>query len=430
MALEGTDRIPILKIGRLLLVTIQVDMHDRMAVQLQDDLTNQIVRHGAHGVLIDISGLELVDSFIGRMLSDIAAMARVLDAETVVVGMRPAVAITLVELGLSLPGVGTALTVERGMDMLARNRAATRGLPDGGDGDRRLLRRCRCARDHDVVRARHHLRQLAIDAQLRLIDQTKLVTAVSELARNTVVHGGGGEMTAGVDERNGRIGVWAQFEDSGPGIADVEQAMGEGFTTGNGLGLGLAGARRLVDEFHIHDRARRGHDDPGGPVALSAPIRLTVDEATQVAPVRRAAETMAANLGLDPTRRGQSAIVATELATNLVRHGGGGEIVVRGSADGGLEIVAWDRGPGIADLASSIRDGVSGAGGPGNGLGAVRRLATRVRRLHGARPGRGRARAAWAARSTACRTSTGSRSPCAASRPAATPGARSSTGRS
>ena len=135
MALEGPDRIPILKIGRLLLVTIQVDMHDRMAVQLQDDLTNEIVRHGAHGVLIDISGLELVDSFIGRMLSDIAAMARVLDADTVVVGMRPAVAITLVELGLSLPGVGTALTVERGMDMLARNRAAPRSVQDGGDGD-------------------------------------------------------------------------------------------------------------------------------------------------------------------------------------------------------------------------------------------------------------------------------------------------------
>ena len=111
-------RIPILKIGHLLLVTIQVDMHDRMARSLQDDLTRRIVETGARGVLIDISGLELVDSFIGRMLSDIAAMARVLDAETVVVGMRPAVAITLVELGLSLPGVRTALTVERGMALL------------------------------------------------------------------------------------------------------------------------------------------------------------------------------------------------------------------------------------------------------------------------------------------------------------------------
>lgn len=115
--LDG-NRIPILKLGHLLLVTIQVDMHDRMALTLQDDLTRRIVETGARGVLIDISGLELVDSFIGRMLADIAAMARVLDAETVVVGMRPAVAITLVELGLSLPGVRTALTVERGMALL------------------------------------------------------------------------------------------------------------------------------------------------------------------------------------------------------------------------------------------------------------------------------------------------------------------------
>jgi rsbT antagonist protein RsbS len=112
------SRIPILKLGHLLLVSIQVDMHDRMAVALQEDLTERVVQTGARGVLIDISGLELVDSFIGRMLADIAGMARVLDAETVVVGMRPAVAITLVELGLTLPGVRTALTVERGMALL------------------------------------------------------------------------------------------------------------------------------------------------------------------------------------------------------------------------------------------------------------------------------------------------------------------------
>ena len=107
--------------GDLLLVTIQVDMHDRLAMTLQDDLTERIVRDNAKGVLIDISALDLVDSFIGRMISNTAAMARVLDARTVVVGMQPAVAITLVELGLTLHGVKTALNVEKGMALLGKS---------------------------------------------------------------------------------------------------------------------------------------------------------------------------------------------------------------------------------------------------------------------------------------------------------------------
>ena len=112
------ERIPILKMGSFLLVTIQVDMHDELAMTLQEDLTNRVVKDRARGVLIDISSLEVVDSFIGRMIANIAGMARMLDAETVLVGMRPAVAITLVELGMSLPGVRTALNVNKGMAIL------------------------------------------------------------------------------------------------------------------------------------------------------------------------------------------------------------------------------------------------------------------------------------------------------------------------
>ena len=124
------ERIPILKMGDCLLVTIQVDMHDRLATTLQEDLTERVAQTRARGVLIDISALDVVDSFIGRMLDNIAAMSRILDAHTVVVGMRPAVAITLVELGLSLKGVRTALNVELGMELI-RSSISSDGTGDG-----------------------------------------------------------------------------------------------------------------------------------------------------------------------------------------------------------------------------------------------------------------------------------------------------------
>jgi rsbT antagonist protein RsbS len=115
------EQIPIIKMGEFLVVTIQVDMHDQLAVTLQEDLSNKIVATGAHGVLIDISALQVVDSFIGRILGNIAAISKVLDAHTVVVGMQPAVAITLVELGVSLKGVRTALNAEKGMELLRKS---------------------------------------------------------------------------------------------------------------------------------------------------------------------------------------------------------------------------------------------------------------------------------------------------------------------
>ena len=127
------ERIPILRMGGFLLVTIQVDMHDQLALKLQDDLSNAILRNASRGVLIDISTLEMVDSFIGRMVADISGIGRILGAETVLVGMQPAVAITLVELGLALPGVATALNVERGMALLRRK-------IDGADVDDTITR--------------------------------------------------------------------------------------------------------------------------------------------------------------------------------------------------------------------------------------------------------------------------------------------------
>jgi len=117
------QNIPIQKIGDLLLVTIQVDMHDRLVTALQNDLTSRVKETGAHGVIIDISALEMVDSFIGRMLGNIAAMTSIMDAQTVIVGMQPAIAITLVELGISMPGVLTALNVEQGMQLLQQRTA-------------------------------------------------------------------------------------------------------------------------------------------------------------------------------------------------------------------------------------------------------------------------------------------------------------------
>ncbi|MBW4469899.1 MAG: STAS domain-containing protein [Stenomitos rutilans HA7619-LM2] len=130
------ERIPILQIGEFLLVTIQVDMHDQLAMSLQDDLTNRITQTYAHGVLIDISALEIVDSFIGRILGNIAKMSRVLGAETVVVGMQPAVAITLVELGLTLTDIRTALNMEKGMALLRSSLGdSTHQVAAQGDAD-------------------------------------------------------------------------------------------------------------------------------------------------------------------------------------------------------------------------------------------------------------------------------------------------------
>src|SRR6187551_2107014 len=176
---RNVERIPILRMGEFLLVTIQVDMHDQMALKLQDDLSNAIVRNASRGVLIDISTLEMVDSFIGRMVADISNIGKILGAETIVVGMQPAVAITLVELGLSLPGVSTALNVEKGMALIGRAVGKAEGTNGGPE----------------IVAVRQVVREWAVTMGFSLVDQTKIVTAASELARNVVVYGGGGTLS-------------------------------------------------------------------------------------------------------------------------------------------------------------------------------------------------------------------------------------------
>ncbi len=213
------DRIPIFKVGDLLLVTIQVDMHDRLALELQDDLTRRIVETGAKGVLIDISALEMVDSFIGRMIANIAAMSRILDAETVVVGMQPEVAITLVELGLSLPGVRTALDAEAGMALLrSRWRSGGHGLSHARAG----ATNCRIRTSEDVVRVRQRSaagRSSGASAwstrpssSRRRASWRATRSTTAAAARSTI------ECVDGAD----RIGIRLIFEDDGPGIPDID----------------------------------------------------------------------------------------------------------------------------------------------------------------------------------------------------------------
>ena len=242
--------------------------------------------------------------------------------------------------------------------------------------------------DEDVVRVRQLVRAHALRIKLSLVDQTKLVTATSELARNTLIYGGGG--TARVEEvANGhRKGVRATFHDDGPGIPDVTVALADGWSSGTGLGLGLGGAKRLVDQFDLDTEVGRGTDDHRrqvGPMTAAGCLPVTedvawvrIEDGTAHGQARRAAAGLAARLGFGEVRAAEIGLAVTELETNLAKHATEGVLVVRAVravTEAAVEVVAIDRGPGMADVDLSRRDGESTTGTLGVGLGAVARLA-------------------------------------------------------
>ncbi len=238
---------------------------------------------------------------------------------------------------------------------------------------------CRHVRSsEDVVGVRQVVREWSIAAGLGLVDQTKIVTAASELARNLLDYGGGGTMTIEALNDGPRRGVRLTFEDQGPGIADVEQALRDGYTSGSGLGLGLGGARRLSNEFTIDSR-------PGEGTRITIAMAMTmippiaVRDPSQVGTVRRAATDLAADLAFDEHDTARVALVATELASNLAKHARDGEILLRVAARSpaaSIELIALDHGPGIANLGRAMEDGASTAGSSGTGLGAIGRVST------------------------------------------------------
>ena len=249
------ERIPILRMGDLLLVTIQVDMHDRLAMTLQDDLTVQIQRLGAKGVLIDISALDMVDSFIGRMIANLSRMSRILDARTVVVGMRPAVAITLVELGLEPGGR------RHGARCRTRHEVASVALATYGSAGwrSRATEVFQVRTEQDIVLARQAVRRLSQAIGFGLVDQTKIVTAASELARNVVVYGLGGTMTLRDDVR--RRTKWSPSELRRSRARHRESRAGDDrrVDVGHRHGPGPVWREAARQRVRDRDRTRQGH---------------------------------------------------------------------------------------------------------------------------------------------------------------------------
>ena len=297
----AVERIPILKMGEFLLVSIQVDMHDRLAMTLQDDLTERIVKTHAHG-RADRYLLARRGGFVHR------PDARPYRGHVPHPGCRDGGGRHASGGGDYAGGTGSfAARHPHGAERRKGNGPAAPGQRrprtssgETGHGPAAGLRRCPSVRMPMWCMVRQQVRAWAVEQGFGLVDQTKIVTAASELARNTLIYGGGGSMRLEALNDGMRKGLRLTFEDHGPGIADIELAMKDGYTTGTGLGLGLSGAKRLSNEFEIHSKVGRG--DPGldHPMEVDRTQEARLDdtcieirEQTDVAEVRRAAQSMA-----------------------------------------------------------------------------------------------------------------------------------------
>jgi anti-sigma regulatory factor (Ser/Thr protein kinase)/anti-anti-sigma regulatory factor len=243
--------VPILKQGNVLIVSVQAALTDRDLVQLRDDLADRVGRLRSRGVIIDVSLLDVMDSFATRTFRGIAQTTKLRGAKTVIVGIHPDVAFAMVQLGLTLDGVATALDLEEGLQLLTVRGEGTTAVTH--DEIHVVI-----GQDGDVVTARQKGRELAIQVGFSGTDLTIIATAISEIARNIVTYAQHGEIILSPVLQGGRRGILVIGRDHGPGIPDIGLAMRDGFSTGRSLGLGLPGARRLMDEFEIVSEVGKG----------------------------------------------------------------------------------------------------------------------------------------------------------------------------
>ena len=235
---------------------MQAALSDSDTEQLQHDLMERVSRFRAHGIIVDVTAIDVMDSFAARSLRTIAHMTRLRGADTVIVGLQPEVAFAMVQLGLAFDDMHTALDLEEGLALLNRNARSVESRRSDVTVPTDFV--VDINNPDDIVTARQAGHELARQLGFSLTDVTMIATAISEIARNITSYAGRGEVRVGVQYRDGRQALVVRAEDDGPGIADVERALDDGYSTGRGLGLGLPGARRLMDRLQVESEPGNG----------------------------------------------------------------------------------------------------------------------------------------------------------------------------